>query len=393
MTEAASSIGSQQDSSSISGAQNSGSANSCANNSHDIAGVVDQYRDSSGRLDTGAMARDIAETAQQNFAQADAGFQAIAGYLSETGAHFDAANLQQDVQAQFQSLAAGGLWAPNYKAMGSQILRDNPLLHIQWESTTSALTNRSGFSAPLEQVLRNSGIEVVATINSPPPGSLDSSDPRSVGTKNNINGQLASDAIASRYRGNGFEVNQEVNYDTRTGQVTNATRSSDAIGDVRRVDVEVRIPGVRTEMDSRILIESKVGYTSNGGHAAVEAANDARLLQTNGLARGAGTVLENFGKVARPVGVAMDVYSLGSAYHTDGNQVGENTQRTLSGIGGSVAGGAGGAWAGAAAGAAIGSVVPVVGTAVGAAVGGIIGGIAGGWGGDVAGKALFDWFS
>ena len=62
MTEAAGSTGGLQGSGFISGAQNSGSANS----SHDTAAVVDQYRDSSGRLDTGAMAQDIAETARQD---------------------------------------------------------------------------------------------------------------------------------------------------------------------------------------------------------------------------------------------------------------------------------------------------------------------------------------
>jgi trimeric autotransporter adhesin len=103
--------------------------------------------------------------------------------------------------------------------------------------------------------------------------------------------------------------------------------------------------------------------------------------------------LENVGKVARPIGIALDIYPVGSAYRADGNTIGTNTQRTVSGITGSVAAGAGGAWAGPEAGAAIGSIVPGVGTAIGGAIGGIIGGIAGGWGGDVAGKAVFDWFS
>ena len=97
----------------------------------------------------------------------------------------------------------------------------------------------------------------------------------------------------------------------------------------------------------------------------------------------AGTVLRTTGKVLRPIGVAMDVYAIGSAFHEDGNRVGVNTGRAISTTVGGLAGAAGGA----AAGAAIGSVVPVVGTAVGAVVGGIVGGLGGG---ELASRG-FDW--
>jgi hypothetical protein len=359
----------------------------------DIPSLVDQYRGSHGELDTQSLARDVNSLAATDFQQADAAYQAITNHLEQTGDLQDAGNFRRDVQQQFESTSAAGIWAPNHQSAGSRILRNNPMLEIRWESTVSALTDKSGFSAPLQRVLSDAGITVIPTANRSPAGSLGPSDPGSVGTKNNVNGQLASDAIANRYASAGYQSNREVNYDTATGRTTQATQSADALGDVRRVDVETHIPGSRPEMDTRILTESKVGYTSNTGQAALEAANDARLLQSNATIRTTGRVLENVGKVARPIGIALDIYSVGSAYRADGNTIGTNTQRTVSGITGSVAAGAGGAWAGAAAGAAIGSIVPGVGTAIGGAIGGIIGGIAGGWGGDVAGKAVFDWFS
>ena len=118
-------------------------------------------------------------------------------------------------------------------------------------------------------------------------------------------------------------------------------------------------------------------------------ANDVAALEANRGVRGAGQLLENVGKVARPVGVVLDAISLTQAYQADGNRIGENTGRTASGI----AGGALGGWGGAAAGAAIGTAIfPGVGTVVG----GVIGGIAGACGGDAAGRGIFDtvkgWF-
>jgi len=361
--------------------------------SSDVAGVVDQYRDSTGQLDTKTLARDVVNAADQSFNQADTAFRQVSAHLSQNGSVFEAARFEQDVQSQFQQLSAGGLWTPNYQSMGAQVLRDIPLLSIQWEATESAITNKGGFSAPLRTLLEGSGVEVVNGVNAIPTNSMDASAPGSNGVKNNHNGTVAQDAIADRYRAAGFEVNTEANYDTGTGKATPARGSADAVGSVRRVDIEVNVPGVRPELDAVILVESKVGYTSNSGRAAIEAAADAKLLSTNGMVRGAGEILENFGKVARPIGIALDIYSVGSAYQADGETIGDNTKRTVSGIAGSAAGGAAGAWGGAAAGAAIGSIVPVVGTAVGGVIGGIIGGIAGGFGGDLGGKAIFDWFN
>jgi len=351
----------------------------------DVASVVDLYRNPSGSVDTRALASDVAHTAQHDFQQADQAYQTISNHLREHGSVFEAANFERDVHQRFEQTAAGGLWAPGYQNMGAELLRANPILEVHWESTTSAITGRAGFSEPLTQALERGGVLVSDTVNPVPPGSLSHSDPGSLGAKNNHNGALARDAIASRYLQAGFETDEEVRYDTGTGRPTSVTASADAVGEVRIPDVQTRVPGARPEMDRVILTESKVGYTSNSGRAAIEAANDADLLSTNQSLRGAGSVLENVGKVARPVGLALDVYSVGASYRADGNSFGENTQRTVTGIAGSAAG----AWGGAVAGAAIGSAVPVVGTAVGGIVGGIVGGLAG----DQAGKGIFDWFN
>jgi phage tail tape-measure protein len=83
------------------------------------------------------------------------------------------------------------------------------------------------------------------------------------------------------------------------------------------------------------------------------------------------------GKLAKPIGMAMDVYDFGSsALQGDAKGMGSSA--------GSLLGGMGGAWGGAAAGAAIGSIVPFVGTAIG----GVIGAALGGWFGSSGGSAL-----
>ncbi len=241
--------------------QNSAISNTTNNfaPSSDIAQLVGQYKDNNGSINTSALAKDLACVAQQDFNKANQAYEAISQYLQENGSVFDAGNFEQDVQAEFSQMAAGGLWAANYKSMGAQILRNNPMLEIQWESTTSAFTNKSGFSAPLRDVLSSGGIDVVDTINPAPAGSLNRNAPGSTGSKNNINGSLAQDAIADRYQSAGYTADKEVNYDTLTGRATDATRASDAVGNVRRVDVEVQVPGSRPEMDGRILVESIMG--------------------------------------------------------------------------------------------------------------------------------------
>jgi phage-related tail protein len=142
----------------------------------------------------------------------------------------------------------------------------------------------------------------------------------------------------------------------------------------------------------RIEIESKVGRTNMGTpRVRQEVAMDAARLAENQAIRRTGTAVEatgnalrSAGKIIRPLGIAMDAYAIGSAFHQDGDRIGVNTGRAISTTAGGLAGAAGGA----AAGAALGSLVfPGVGTAIGGVVGGILGGLGGG---ELASRG-FDW--
>jgi hypothetical protein len=190
---------------------------------------------------------------------------------------------------------------------------------------------------------------------------------------NNTNGALARDAIADRWRAAGLDVATEV----------------PANGGARRVDVVVNVPNADPRLAQRIEIESKVGRTGLDGDVRAQAALDGQALAANRSVRGAGELLEGVGRVARPVGLVMDVIEVGQAFRADGHQVGAHTARAATGV----AGGALGGWGGAAAGAAIGTaILPGVGTVIG----GIVGGIGGALAGDAAGRGLFDtvrsWF-
>lgn len=113
---------------------------------------------------------------------------------------------------------------------------------------------------------------------------------------------------------------------------------------------------------------------------AVMQANEFLWRNADGLTR--------LGKVAgrgtAVIGIAVDTYSIGTAYVEEG-EFGEKTQAAT----GSAAGGMAGGWAGAQIGAIIGTAIcPGAGTVIGGVVGGVIGGIAG----SNFGKSLAGWF-
>ncbi len=99
------------------------------------------------------------------------------------------------------------------------------------------------------------------------------------------------------------------------------------------------------------------------------------------------------GKVLGPAGVALDVYTIGSAYQKDGGTFGKNTKVAVAETAGGWAGAASGGWAGAQLGATAGA---VVGGPVGAAVGGVVGGVIGAVGGAISGSwignKISSWF-
>ena len=90
-------------------------------------------------------------------------------------------------------------------------------------------------------------------------------------------------------------------------------------------------------------------------------------------------------KGAIVVGIAIDAYSIYSAYNEEG-EFGDKTQQAT----GSAIGGAAGGWAGAELGAIIGTAIcPGVGTLIGVVVGGIAGGILGSMGGSALVDSIF----
>lgn len=104
--------------------------------------------------------------------------------------------------------------------------------------------------------------------------------------------------------------------------------------------------------------------------------DDMPVLKTTGKVVGKGAIV---------VGIAIDAYSIYSAYNEEG-EFGDKTQQAT----GSAIGGAAGGWAGAELGAIIGTAIcPGVGTLIGGVVGGIAGGILGSMGGSALVDSIF----
>jgi hypothetical protein len=157
------------------------------------------------------------------------------------------------------------------------------------------------------------------------------------------------------------------------------------------VDVVAIQPAPDPRNTTRTDIESKAHRVSLGDkRVEQQVLRNAGELERNREARQYGQRLENsgnalrrVGKVVRPIGAVLDAYELGSAFQTDGNRLGENTQRAASGV----AGGALGGWGGAAIGAGIGSMIF---SGPGTLIGGLVGGIGGAWGGDSAAREIYN---
>lgn len=325
-----------------------------------------------GTVDTAALAGMVREAHASDPAKADAAFGAIRDALAKTSPAAAGAFERETVEAFQGTVGAGSTVAAGTIAsgVGRQVLRDNPILSVQWTSTQN-LNLKSGFTPGLASLLREEGIEVDLRAR-PTPQSVTSNAPR----YRTANGAAARDAVADDYKAQGHRVSTEIEFQTRVSTAQTPTG-------VRRVDVVVDIDGKTPETAQRILVESKLGRTGLDGFVRSEVAKDADLLAQNRTMRRAGNALDIGGKVLRPVGVVVDAVEIGSAIKSDGGRFGENAQRTTAGVAGGAVGGAGGAVAGAAIGTMI---FPGVGTVVG----GLIGGALGAWGGDTGGRAAYD---
>jgi hypothetical protein len=319
-----------------------------------------------GAVDVDQMARAVAQAVPVSMDKASRAYQDISSSLA---AHDPAAAQRFDsavVTAMHHAPDALAGVSRGASHAGSKLLVDNPILTKIWEPTTSPLTGKGGFSQPLEDMLKSHGIEVAPRVNAAPAGGLTKSSGVPQSKANNVNGDLARDAIADRYRAQGAKVSAEV--------PTN--------GGSRRVDVRADFAAKDPRYNTRVEVESKLGYTSNKPSVATQAAKDGESLAENAKLRGLGAGLETVGKVALPVAVAADAVQLGQAFHEDGNRIGKHTGEAAS----SVAGG----WAGAETGAVVGAEVGSLGGPVGTVVGGLVGGIAGSIAGSSLGKDAFN---
>lgn len=359
--------------------------------------MIARTTDSQGRVDTRQLAQMVGDAARGDPAAASAAYEQIFNRLASTNVG-DASRFSREVNTSLRqdeplNLPGGAVFgtgqgavngARHFDVAGGRILADNPILRIEWQPLKSDWTNRGGFSGPLREMLDRGGITVNPYRGVVPPGSVGKTSGLTAAQANNINGRAGETFVADRYRAQGWGVSQ-------APDVANHRPEG------RIVDVVANEPRpVDPRYATRVETEVKVGYTSASSSIRSEAERDVRRLDANRTVREGGEQLldtagklRTFGRVARPVGLVLDAIDVGSAFRADGNQVGENTGRAVSGL----AGGAAGGWAGAATGAAIGTAIfPGVGTVVG----GIIGGIAGGLAGDAAGKGLFDtvkgWF-
>lgn len=331
-----------------------------------------------GRVDTARLAGWIADAARGSPQAASAAHAAIEAQLGVG----DRSRFSADVKAAFRRDAdAGVTWSATGAALapgaaGGRILRDNPILEIRWERTESPVTRKAGFSRPLQELLNRHGIQTVFDVQPRPAGGTTSNSAEA----RTQNGNAARDAIAAQLRA-------DPKYSSVATEATANTKRQTSLGE-RHVDIVASQRGSRPEMNKQVEIESKLGRASASVETWRQVAKDAERLGQNRSVRRIGTALEGIGKVARPVGVAVDAVQIGRAYRADGNRVGDRTQRAIGGV----AGGAGGALGGAKLGAVIGSAGGPVGTVAGGLIGAAVGGVIGSGAGEKAVGWVKSWF-
>jgi hypothetical protein len=230
---------------------------------------------------------------------------------------------------------------------------------------------------------------------------------RTVGWQDRLPTDYGGHLIADRFNGPGSYVNlmaQNGNFNLgEYKKLENGWAKELAKGNSVHVNVELNYPAGSLR-PSTVSVQAKVGsrpptfnvyHNAPGGKApatgesttarnGAQAATDlADASAASKLARGAEVV----GKIATPIAVAADAYSLYSAYKQDGNRIGSHTVDQAGSVAGDLAGAAAGAEMGAEAGTAIGAAFGGVGAGPGLVIGGAVGAVVGGVVGSGAGKA------
>lgn len=343
-----------------------------------VAAVTDPK---TGQVDTAALGQQVADAARVSPEKASDAYAAIEGQLSAGDLSRFHADTAKAMKANEDGGATYSATTPGIGADvgGRKVLRDNPILEVQWRSTQSPVNGKSGFSGPLERAMDQAGIRHDFAVNPPPANG----NPVNTSASKTHNGHAARDQIADQLR-------QDPRYSNVLNEKDGTIVRQTSLGE-RHVDITATRAGARPEDNVRVEIESKSGpaAASRGpkGNLA-QVAKDGERIAENVNIRNIGAVAEGVGKVARPVGVVVDAVQIGQAVHKDGGTFGENTQRAT----GSLVGGAAGAWGGAQAGAAIGSLGGPVGTVVGGVVGAAVGGIVGSGVGEKAVDWVRSWF-
>jgi len=163
---------------------------------------------------------------------------------------------------------------------GYSTLVDNPELTIRYETTRSAVSGRSGFQNSAASYLESLGFDVERTPNPTPANSRIPGPGDSSSLYNTYNGDLASEAIADRYRANPAvsNVETEFRYDADLNPVDSSVRNHDMLGD-RRVDVRAEIPHPNDPRLNQVIeVESKATRVVQSSINESQVAHDAARL-------------------------------------------------------------------------------------------------------------------
>lgn len=259
------------------------------------ADLVARATSATGRVDTAQLARWVADAARTSPQAASSAHAAIEAKLGAG----DAGRFNADVATAFRAQQAAGRATHSATGValipgvsGGRILRDNPILEIQWRTTTSPVTNRSGFSKPLQNLLNAHGIRTDFPVHAKPVGGTTSNAPGA----NTRNGNAARDAIAAQLTSGG-------RYSHVGTEATENTDRKTSLGG-RRVDVVAASTGHRPEGNKTIEIESKLGRASASQDTRLQVAKDGERIVENVKVRRIGSTLRSVGKVVRPMGMA-----------------------------------------------------------------------------------------
>ena len=282
-----------------------------------------------GAVDTRQLAAWVADAARSSPKDASAAYQQIEDQLGAG----DRSRFAQDVAAAVKRDSATG-FAQGVVTTGSRVLKNNPILRIEWHTTISPVTNQSGFSGPLQNLLDKHGIARRLPVHEKPSAAINNNGP----SHRTSNGDAASHQLRDKFNARGLDTRLEQSTDAKGRDVPGKFTPKDG----RRIDVVATHSGPNAENKVRVDAESKLGYVGADRKTIAQVEKDGARLAKNVATRELGSTVKLVGKVARPIGVVLDAAEVVGAVKADGGKFGNHTQYAVGGL----AGGAAGAWAG-----------------------------------------------